>query len=145
MIQAIQTKLIELFEAHKEDSAANAPKVIEAYDGQLKNPKRLVRTMPALYVDVTSDFNLTAQDIMGEILSGDFAPEIILFDKNSLNEEKTYGEMATLIDWVIAALKGKTIVVDGQPILVGKNIRGRYLGDLVPAAVLTLNLETSEE
>jgi len=145
MISGIQSALVTLFQDAKTATPANAPKVIEAYNGQLQDPNRLVRNMPALYVDVTSDFTLDGADVLSAIHSGSYSPEVILFDKNNLNKEKTIGEMAVLIDWTIAALRGKTITVGGIPITVADEIRGRYLGDLVPAAVLTLSLGTSED
>lgn len=144
IITGIQIELIKLFKAAKVAEPQNAPKVIRAYNGELKDPKGLVRNMPALFVDVTSDFVLQADDFNGELHSGNYAPEIILFDKNNLNKEKTYGEMAVLIDWVVEALRGEQIIVDGQPIPVATEIRGKYMGDIVPAAVLTLNLGSLE-
>lgn len=144
MITGIQTELIELFKTAKTETPSGAPEKIKAYNGELKNPKRLVKTMPLLCVDVTSDFSLEADDIEGALHSGTYSPEIILFDENKLNKEETFGEMAVLIDWTINALRGQTITVGDIPITVADQIRGRYLGDLVPAAVLTLNLGTSE-
>lgn len=144
VITGIQTGLIDIFKDAKTASPGNAPKIIRAYNGELRDPKGLVRNMPALFVDVTSDFLLTADDFGGELHSGTYSPEVILFDKNNLNKDKTYGEMAVLIDWVIAALRGATITIDGHVMPVATEIRGRYLGDIVPAAVLTLTIGSLE-
>ncbi|MDZ7802371.1 hypothetical protein [Thiohalophilus sp.] len=95
--------------------------------------------MPALYVNLSNQFNLNADDIEGALLSGTFSADIILFDKNNLNQEKTYGEMAVLIDWTINALRGETITVGGVPIPVSEDIQGEFFPAL-NAVVLTLNL-----
>jgi len=139
IISGLQAKLVTLFKDHKDANPDKAPQVIEAYGGQFENPKRLVRTMPALYVNLSNQFSLQADDIVGELLSGNYKADIILFDKNNLNREKSNGEMAVLIDWTISALRGKTIYVTDEPIPVAKNITGEYFPAL-NAVVLTLTL-----
>lgn len=143
IISGIQSELVTLFTDQKTEVPANAPKVIEAYGGQFENPKKLVRNMPALYVNSSNQFNLQANDITAHFHTGSYNVDVILFSKNNLNQEKTYGEMAVLIDWVLEALRGKTITVDGIPIPVAEDIQGEFF-PAMDAAVLTLNLGALE-
>lgn len=144
LISGIQSALVTLLKNAKTATPTNAPKVIEAYGGQFENPKKLVRNMPAIYVNSSNQFSITNADIEGALLDGVFNTDIILFSKNNLNQEKTYGDMAVLIDWVIDALRGETVTVEGVPIPVAEDIQGEYFPAL-DCVVLTLNLGATDD
>lgn len=143
IISGIQSELVTLFKDKKTDTPTNAPDLIEAYGGQFENPKQLVDIMPALYVNSSNQFSLQADDITGQFHTGNYKVDLILFSKNHLNKERTYGDMAKHIDWVLEALRGRSITVDGIPIPVAEDIQGEFF-PAMDAAVLTLNIGALE-
>jgi len=142
MISDTQTALLNiLLDARTNSSNPDYPAIIENYAGQLRDPKQYVLAMPAVYVDVPVNFELNGIDAPATELDGDFYPEIVCFCENLAGKEEEASDGAKLIDWIINAIRGQIITVNGFPVTVSNSVKARLLTDFEDfAGILTLNM-----
>ncbi len=143
MIEELQVQMIALF--NQANQAANYLKKIEEYGGQLAHPEKVINT-PSLYVDVATQGVIETDDILGELYTGTLAPDIFLFDHNKASGKAKKTSLAKGMDWVLDALKGKIITVNGVRVVVAKRINFRVISDYFkPVAIISPTLTIMED
>lgn len=146
-VSGLQQHMIDILKSamDADPGAQGAPKQVKAYEGELGRIEQ-VRTLPAVLVDVATQFDIEAQGVAGSIYHGDYQPEIILFAENRAAGGHTVSDLAKLADWVITALRNTVLMIDGIPVELHRRIRGRMITDIKPAScILTCIIQTSED
>lgn len=136
MISDMQTELIKWF---PDKASGGLPEKVAPYGGELKDP-RGIRTLPALFVDVPSNFQIESEDAKFQLLNMNGTPELVLFDRNAASGKDNRSDIAKLIDWTIEQMQGSTITINLVPLPVSR-VEARILTDYddkIAAAVLTL-------
>lgn len=148
MLGELQENIISVLKAAQtksSDFSTAYPAVIRPYGGELTNPKKYITTTPAVMVEVGhNDFE--PMDTVGKDRRFNHTVEIILVTKQETGQRERRSAGTELADWALAALRGKTVYVDNQPVYLGRG-NTRTLPDLLNpfwAAVITLSPFTEE-
>lgn len=146
VVSELQQQILTVLRDAKTAGGSSYPKYIDPYEGQLRTGKS---PTPAVYVDVTGSFAMNDESSAGDggLWKGDFAPELVLFEENKASKKDNVSKIAELADWVIGAIKGKTITVNAVPIQLSDRIEGNFVSDYdekKAAAVLKLPMATFE-
>lgn len=119
MFKDIREKLIELLNNSRTGQYSNL--AIKKYSGELSRWREKPGKTPALFVYIPSG-KLTAMDMIGKRLSGNHQIGLYCVVE-AWREGKAGDDVLEMMDFVIEALKGKTITLnDGQIQVLSENI-----------------------